>query len=149
MSADNDGDSHMASSPESESEQTTTTSISVNPADTQLLSPTDPQRPTSAANTSMPAAVSGTAGANANGKRPLNTISNGLDDEEEEYDKMGKQDFPPKVHQPSGYSWTRAEDAPGNAWESKKATEEANRAWDVMVHRDIMIKGTTTWCVGG
>ncbi|KAK3116495.1 hypothetical protein LTR53_003099 [Teratosphaeriaceae sp. CCFEE 6253] len=91
------------------------------------------------------------AGANSNGKRPLNTISNGT----EVVDLVGAangategkgkaraviQDFPPRTHGASGYTWSKLEDEPGYAWLNKKALDERQRAWEVMAHKDNMVK---------
>lgn len=51
-----------------------------------------------------------------------------------------RQDLPTKTHQPSGYTWSRAEDEPGYSWQNKKAMDEANRAWDSLQHKESMIK---------
>lgn len=159
MSADHEGDSHMSSPDDSDSE------LAFNPATAALRSPRDSQQPLPpTANSSV------SVRANANGKRPLNHISNGTDheglvDEEEpnttallEDDDattvtMGgnaqtTHDLPPKTHAPSGYTWNRIEDEPGYAWMNKKAVDECNRAWDTLTHRDLMVKGescTTKW----
>lgn len=92
--------------------------------------------------------------ANANGKRPLNDISNGVDEEDADIDLLlassqqaaastGKprQEFPTKTHQASGYKWSRAEDEPGYAWMNKKALDELHRAWDSLVHKESMVRG--------
>ena len=90
------------------------------------------------------------AGANSNGKRPINTISNGTDDVEHE-DTLAamqtsssakpRQEFPTRTHERSGYTWSREEDAPGYAWGNKKAVDEFHRAWDALVHKEHMVKG--------
>ena len=121
----------------------------------------------------MPTSASGATLANANGKRPINTISNGAEDADVEEmaamqppnnqssgtttlpsitssnaGNVGKmrqqQEFPTKTHQASGYSWNKAEDEPGHAWLNKKALDEYHRAWDALVHKDSMVKGTST-----
>ena len=43
------------------------------------------------------------------------------------------------MHKASGYAWEREEDAPGYAWKSKRAREEASRAWDSILEKDKMI----------
>ena len=140
MSADNDGDSQMVSSgedsdPEVNRDQTpagqTTSSSFLSPPDSQSRS-------------AMPTAAPGSTLANANGKRPLNTISNGADDVEELVamaNGKARQDFPVRTHQASGYSWSRADEEPGYHWMNKKAVDEYHRAVDSMVHRDSMVKG--------
>ena len=87
----------------------------------------------------MPTVASGSAVANANGKRPLNNISNGLDDADE--GSPSRREFAPKTHAASGYKWDRAEDEPGFAWTTKKAKDEYIRAFDAMAHRDSFIGG--------
>jgi hypothetical protein len=102
----------------------------------------------------MPTSASGSAIANANGKRPINTISNGTDDTEELIAMqtgansagaagkgVARQEFPTKTHEQSGYQWNRAEDEPGHAWMNKKALDEYHRAVDALVHKDSMVKG--------
>lgn len=111
--ADNDGDSHMASTPDISDPE----DILVDPS-TALLSPPETQQPSGAP---VPP-----PGANANGKRPLNTISSGA--------------HPPKTHASSGYTWTRAEDGPGHLWLSKKALDERNRAWDGVAHKEFGVQ---------
>jgi len=44
------------------------------------------------------------------------------------------------VHPPTGYTWSRDEDAPGYAWKNKKAQEEYARAMDQIQDKDKMIK---------
>ena len=122
----------MVSSPEdsdSELNQTMQTSI---------LSPPDSQH-----RSAMPASASGSAGANANGKRPINTISNGAE-EVEELGQKPRQEFPTKTHERSGYKWSRAEDEPGYAWLNKKSMDEYHRTWDSLVHKDAMVRGKRT-----
>lgn len=92
--------------------------------------------------------------ANENGKRPLNHISNGTDAAEDHTERMTRSgelpgtdvvsgsssSITPQVHEASGYQWTRAEDAPGYSWSNKKAQDEYNRAWDGLVHKDLVDK---------
>lgn len=139
MSADNDGDSQMLSSP-SDSETQTPTSQSQSLANSTLLSPPE-----------LHSRLTAAPGANANGKRPINTISNGVDDAEDLLGSghlaaaagggKGRAEYAPRTHERSGYTWSREEDAPGHAWLSKKALDEYHRAADVLVHRDLMVKG--------
>lgn len=93
----------------------------------------------------MPTSASGSAIANANGKRPINTISNGADESEHlaamHANGKPRQEFPTKTHERSGYTWSREEDAPGYAWLNKKAMDEAHRAWDSLVHKEFMVRG--------
>ena len=62
--------------------------------------------------------------------------------------QQAKQEFAPRVHQPSGYTWSREEDQPGYAWNSPKAIGEANKAWDGMVHKELMVKSAYAGTVG-
>lgn len=131
-----------------------------------------PTQPVSTDATAMPAVAPSASGANVNGKRPLDSVdgsnnhataaaaattamnstttpivnltasngnaSNGL---------SSAQTHPqqPKVHQPSGYSWTKPEDAPGWSWQNRKAQEEANRAWEQgIVNKD---RGIGSECI--
>lgn len=48
------------------------------------------------------------------------------------------------VHPPTGYTWSRDEDAPGYAWKNKKAQEEFARAMDQIQDKDRMIKRKLT-----
>lgn len=130
----------MASSPsisDEESDRFTPATQTTNPA---ILSPPDSQHRDTHA---MPTSAPGVAGANANGKRPIQTISNGAD-ELAAMTGVGvtkvRQDFPPKTHQLSGYTWSRVEEEPGYAWTNKKAVDEMHRAWDQLLHRDYMVK---------
>jgi hypothetical protein len=140
MSADYEGDSHMLSSSESSPEvETPQKQVTVDPT---TLSP-----PASQARGSMSSGATTTTafGANSNGKRPLNTISNEIDDEREELDTMAnntkqRQDFPTKTHNRSGYTWSRSEDEPGFSWLNGKAQDEAARAWETLVHKEAMVK---------
>ncbi|KAK3680559.1 hypothetical protein LTR37_021166 [Vermiconidia calcicola] len=140
MSADHDGDSQMVSSVEdSDSDRNTQTPLNQT-AQPGVVSPPDSQH-----RSAMPPSATGAAISNANGKRPINTISNGAD-EEELAGMLGangktRQEFPPKTHERSGYTWNRAEDEPGYAWLNKKAVDEYQRAWDSLVHKDHMVKG--------
>ncbi|QIX01397.1 hypothetical protein AMS68_006914 [Peltaster fructicola] len=113
-------DSSLLSPPESQTEQTTTTTTS---------------------SRDMPVT---TGPANANGKRPRKDISNGATEDEDGARAMrsvnGKQ-LAIQEHKKSGYKWERAEDEPGYAWLNKKAADECNRAWDQLIHRDLVIAG--------
>jgi hypothetical protein len=140
MSADQDGDSQMISSPSSSDLENAA----------QTLSPADSQYN---ARSAMPTSASGSAIANANGKRPINTISNGADETDEILGMRtsanganaaagkAKADFPTKTHERSGYQWNRTEDEPGYAWLNKKAMDEYHRALDGLVHRESMVQG--------
>lgn len=144
MSADHDGDSRMASSPDPSDDGNEPIKSS------SILSPPESQHHDS----QMPNVAPSTS-ANANGKRPLQTISNGIDDDDSELIVMGgggpaaangggkaRQDVSMKTHQASGYSWALAEQEPGYAWGNKKARDEAQRAWErEVVHKECMIKG--------
>jgi len=135
------------SSPEAESDLMTPLEQTIN---TSILSPPDSQhghdhqtRFTSA----MPTSASGATSANANGKRPLYTISNGADDTIRTMSGnagKAKADFPPKTHPSSGYTWARIEEEPGYAWLNKKAVDESQRAWDGLAHRDCMVRSKST-----
>ncbi|KAK3113941.1 hypothetical protein LTR53_008241 [Teratosphaeriaceae sp. CCFEE 6253] len=138
--ADNDSDSHV-DSPPSDAEDVATAagqiinSASLSPPDSQHHNPADML-----------------AGPNSNGKRPLNTISNGMEEvidlagaADETTERKGKaravvQDFPPRTHGASGYTWSKLEDEPGYAWLNKKALDERQRAWEGMAHKDNMVK---------
>jgi hypothetical protein len=82
--------------------------------------------------------------AKSNGKRPIQTISDG-DDEEEDGTSIGSDasskpsSFPTETH-PSGYTWTEREQEPGYAWTSEKAQDEYKRAADQMVHKESAVK---------
>ena len=52
-----------------------------------------------------------------------------------------RQEFAARTHAASGYSWSREEDAPGYGWLNKKALDEGARAWEGMVHRELMVRG--------
>lgn len=83
---------------------------------------------------------------NANGKRPLVDISNGPEDENGlpgngDGQQKPRQEFPTKTHAGSGYTWNSAEAEPGWVWSNKKAVEEANRAFEGLVHREFMVRG--------
>ena len=140
MSADHDGDSQMVSSPEDSDIEHTQTPHNQIPPQASILSPPDSQH-----QSAMPTSASGSVMANANGKRPINTISNGADDAEElaamHANGKPKQEFPPRKHERSGYMWSRAEDEPGYAWMNKKAQDEGQRAWDSLAHKEYMVKG--------
>lgn len=129
MSADNDAEGQLVSSPEDSDAQTPQ-------AQSTVLSPPDSQH-----RSAMPTSLS----QNANGKRPINTISNGADDSEElaamHANGKPRQEFPAKTHDRSGYTWNREEDAPGYAWLNKKALDEYHRAWDSLVHKESMVRG--------
>ena len=89
MSADPEGDSHMLSSPDSSSPEPATTRTPVRRSLVpNTLSPPDSQ-PRRAHPPNMPTVAPGASGANSNGKRPLQTISNGNDDAEGELDGPG------------------------------------------------------------
>lgn len=138
MSFDADNDSQMLSSPSttpSSADPTTPPAFQGPAPSSSNLSPPDSQHRQSKM-------------ANANGKRPLNTISTEAEgDNELEWVPAGpqaakaKQEFPLKTHASSGYTWRRPEDEPGWSWANKKAVDEANRAWDVVVHKDAMVGG--------
>lgn len=168
--ADNDGDSRMASSPSTSSPEETPTLETphlqtADPTAAPLSTPPDSQHRAShhPNPTSMPTSAPGVAGANANGKRPINTISNGdeggVGGEVVDLtgtaagssgvsegmlagnDGKGKgQDFQPQIHAATGYTWSRWEEEPGYAWGNKKAVDESQRAWEGMVHREGMVK---------
>lgn len=146
----------MASSPEaSDVEDIETPAGQI--TSSSILSPPDSQHRSTS---QMPTPAPGAASANENGKRPLTNISNGV--EEDVIDltseptsgpgaNAGKarigQDFPPKTHRQSGYTWNTFEDEPGYAWLNKKALDERQRAWDSVVHKDCMIKGGFPLCM--
>jgi len=45
----------------------------------------------------------------------------------------------PHIHQPTGYTWTRDEDAPGYSWRTKKAQEEMGRALEQIIDKDRIV----------
>lgn len=128
------------------------------PSNSALLSPPGSQGADIPSNTTPQGRgmtiSSSSSGANANGKRPLNHISNGVDTAEEDAERLaragvssrpGSSDasatFTPQVHAKSGYTWDRPEDAPGYGWSNKKAQDEYNRAWEHVVHKQLAVKG--------
>lgn len=150
----------VSSSPESSGE------IIVTPkeqqtVDTTAISPPDSQQ------RSMPLSATGSSLANSNGKRPIQTISNGNDEVEgNDHDERkllaraahanlaataemtsmgngapGKPGFSPTKTHPSGYTWREQEQEPGYAWTSKKAQDEYKRAADQMVHKESAVRG--------
>lgn len=150
-----------SSSPDSE----VTTPKEQHTIDTSALSPPDSQQ------RSMPLSTSGSSLANSNGKRPIQTISNGNDDVEgrlsiylscllalhmltllslSEIASMGnggvgstsKPSFATAKTHPSGYTWNTLEDEPGYSWSTKKAQDEYKRAADQMVHKESMIRAS-------
>jgi len=131
--ADNDGDSHMDSPPDlSDTEE--------NEPLNSLLSPPESQSQTQTL-------TSTSTMSNSNGKRPLNTISNGTDTllsgetrSKTRSTPAQAQDFPPRTHAASGYTWSRHEDEPGYAWSNKKALDERQRAWEGLVHKELMVR---------
>ncbi|KAK0906898.1 hypothetical protein LTR02_005732 [Friedmanniomyces endolithicus] len=146
--ADNDGDSHMDSPPDLfDLEDVTPDNTITDPA---IVSPPDSQQ---GGATDMPTSA---PGANSNGKRPLNIISNGAEEDGNAANDLtgaattphsstgkgraaGGPDFAPKIHQQSGYTWEKLEDEPGYAWLNKKAQDERQRAFDGMVHKDCVV----------
>ena len=107
------------------------------PSDTTIPSPpSSEQRNTS----SLPSDVKAPTQANSNGKRPLRDISNGVETTSTGAGTSGAAAGKIRCHQPSGYTWTRAEEEPGWKWNHKKAVDEANRAWDGLAHKEHMIK---------
>ncbi|KAF7187315.1 hypothetical protein HII31_11403 [Pseudocercospora fuligena] len=131
----------MLSSTENSDEETTTP-INQTANTAQVLSPPDSQHRETRSNTNMPTSASGSSIANSNGKRPLQTISNGADDMEELQamaNGKARADQMVKTH-PSGYQFSRVEDEPGYVWLNKKAQDEYQRAWDQLSHKDVMVK---------
>lgn len=148
--ADNDGDSQMVSSPEDSDVEV----LSSQPNRANIQTPLNQTAQPSAALSSPPDSQhrnmpTTAAGSNANGKRPINTISNGTEDDTNEVTTINsanvngkaRQEFPTETHERSGYSWNRTEDKPGYSWLNKKAVDEYRRAEDALVHREYMIKG--------
>jgi len=82
-------------------------------------------------------------GANANGKRPLSTLDVNGDAPPSLRSAQVAAPEPAEVqtHQSSGYTWTKQEDEPGWAWKSKRAVDEANRAQDSLIMKDLRIGG--------
>ena len=94
-----------------------------------------------------------TPGANANGKRPISLLdTNG---EAPPPLRLGQSNNVPaqvKTHASSGYTWSKAEDEPGWAWKNRRAVEEANRAWEGLLMKDLAIGSEclrSDTCVGG
>lgn len=52
-----------------------------------------------------------------------------------------------QVHQPTGYRWSKEEDAPGYLWKRKAAQRDAQTAWDGLLDKDRMV-GTTYGDIG-
>ncbi|GAB7338976.1 hypothetical protein MBLNU457_5645t1 [Dothideomycetes sp. NU457] len=136
MSAlDEDGDSVMQSSlamQESTASFTPVTPDTRSNALTSELSPPSSQ--------GVPIA-SPLHGANANGKRPLSTLDVNGDAPPPLRSAQAAASGPAEVqtHQPSGYTWTKQEDEPGWSWKSKRALDEANRAQDSLVMKDLRV----------
>nr|POE47674.1 hypothetical protein CFP56_01005 [Quercus suber] len=144
MSADHDGDSQMLSSPSDTSDNEVATPQSQVPPTSSgnILSPPDSQHRET--RSTMSESAHGASIANSNGKRPLQTISNGLDDDLNSQDLAKAPGTERVLEHPakmvsSGYSWTRAEDEPGWSWLNKKAIDEHHRAYDSLLHREINI----------
>ncbi|KAI5369693.1 hypothetical protein Slin15195_G005680 [Septoria linicola] len=133
-----EGNNQMVSSPEeSDIEEVSTPVAQIsNPAATVLSPPDSQQR-------SMPTAASGASIANSNGKRPLQTGADDMEELQNMGNANGKAKVEPsfKTHESSGYTYNKAEDEPGYAWLNKKAQDESNRAWDGLQHKDHMVKG--------
>ncbi|KAL1306859.1 hypothetical protein AAFC00_005511 [Neodothiora populina] len=94
----------------------------------------------------MPTVALAASGANANGKRPRDLLDTSTEESSMTIQANGVRtdvagsdqtpastlahSLPPKVHAASGYSYTCPEDAPGYAWQNRKAQEEAGRSWE-------------------
>lgn len=151
----------MISSPEDSSDTEITTPVNQTAnAAAPVPSPPDSQRQP------MPTVPSGASIANSNGKRPLQTISNGADDTEgvtelrlacaalgvyEDMRLMGTAEMANangkskaeaffKTHASSGYTYSRPEDEPGYAWLNKKTQDEITRALEGLQHKDCMLQ---------
>ncbi|KAK4634913.1 hypothetical protein CLAFUW4_02141 [Fulvia fulva] len=140
-------DSRMSSPSRSSStsspDTTTTTTPQTHLTNTAILSPPDSQHRTMPAPTTASTSASSTSIANSNGKRPIQTISNGNDDMDElaaMANGKARQDMPVRTHQASGFQWQRAEDEPGYGWLNKKAVDEFSRVAETLQHKDSMIK---------
>ena len=137
MSLDADNDSQMLSSPSTTS-SSPTTPPQIPPSSASNLSPPDSQHRTSKMS-------------NANGKRPLNTISTEADEVEwlatnaAAAGAAKTKELPLKTHAGSGYTWRRPEDEPGFGWGNKKAVDEGQRAWEGVVHKDCMVRGESAF----
>lgn len=100
-----------------------------------------PSTPAAPGNPSMPSVAASASGANANGKRPLETLdgiaestlasSEGGTAVAQTQPQIRAQQI--HTHDASGYTWTKPEHAPGYAWSNRKAVEEAARAWETGV----------------
>jgi len=133
------------------------------PHNSSLFQSTDTTPPSSQSpggvslsSSTMPTVAASSSGANANGKRPLDTLdgtidaASGIDADSptnstaiangtKATGTSGNQKV--HTHASSGYTWTRAEDGPGYAWINRKAQEDANRAWETgIVGKDRVIQ---------
>lgn len=100
------------------------------------LSPPNSQGPPAPIST----LASSASAPNANGKRPLSTLESTHDPASPIQPAMLRTTngaaLERQTHQPSGYSWTQPEDAPGYAWRNKRAVEDAERAWATVLDKD-------------
>ncbi|KAF2154610.1 hypothetical protein K461DRAFT_291536 [Myriangium duriaei CBS 260.36] len=90
---------------------------------------------------------------NANGKRPASTLDNnsetsqptsrppaasrGVSTMDGQQDNHSPRQT--KVHEASGYTWSRQEDEPGWGWRNKRAVEDAERAWNGVLNKERKI----------
>ena len=126
---DNDGDSQM----QSDSAKATT------PLPTSVAEISPPSSQGVPLSYSPTAAIS-VAGANANGKRPLShSEANGEAPPALRSGQTKEMAGQVKTHAQSGYTWSKAEDEPGHSWNSRRAVEDANRAWDGVLMKEMRI----------
>ncbi|KAK6006510.1 hypothetical protein QM012_006920 [Aureobasidium pullulans] len=86
----------------------------------------------------MPTVAPSASGANMNGKRPISSI---------DHSQESQGGVPLSVAIPTdasvkaaaAYHYTQPEDAPGYAWNNKKAQDDFNRAWDSLVDKNRRI----------
>ncbi|KAI9700186.1 MAG: hypothetical protein M1820_006854 [Bogoriella megaspora] len=153
---DADGDSHMASSPELEPEAAAdddemfveptldTSATPSTPRQTAHLPPTNELSPP---NSSHRVSHHPQPSKTLPGQGILDFSSSssstgfGIRNSSNTVSKLG----PPmnkgevRVHEPSGYKWTRLEDEPGYAWKNRKAQEEHNKALESIVGKEAMV----------
>lgn len=147
MTADQDGDSQMLSSPSENSDNGpgTPQGQTMLSSSSSILSPPSSGSQPHETRGSNPTSAPSASIANSNGKRPLQTISNGLDEELPGAGTASTANAERLVDHPAaktvvgGYSYTRAEDAPGWSWLNKKALDEYHRAVDGLVHQEIHV----------
>jgi len=153
---DLDGDSVMHSSPELDADDemfpdevggpsTPTNAAAFSLDAASELSPPGSQGPSHLAiGDDSTAALTGTASTlNANGKRVYSPIvPESAPETQQTQQPQQPQQFAVQVDKNTGYTWDKPEDEPGYEWLNKRAQEEAARAYDQILDRNIMIKRT-------